>query len=278
VNAVAPEFEHFIPTTANRFLFDAFCSVHVFAFREPAVGGSMVYNLISATDSFDYARIARLRELQSTFEALARYDDPIVAKNPLLTELRASNWPRASQRFSISFLREYQHAAPVDAKHLVSPFVETSPTAALQAVDLTTPHAKLLRKLYAASPWRSWKKLALFLGTSHTQLGRIVSGSLDVPPPVLATRIDELYGFVQRLERLARGNKTAETRLLTTRRKRDGRSALDFLAVQDYRSAFRAAMDAASSQSKIVTVEATTRQWYDEPSRDLYDHETSLEE
>lgn len=103
------------------------------------------------------------------------------------------------------------------------------------------------------------------------QLQRVARGETKVPQAELASRIDELYSFVKRLSRISGGDATATTRLLTTRRVRDGATANEFLLRQDYRNAFRSVMEAASPRKAMQQVDALPYRWYDEPSKDLYD-------
>lgn len=164
-------------------------------------------------------------------------------------------------------------SSPVKASGLMLPA-----SAVTRSPDITTPYAELLKELYLVAPWRSWKKLAPLLGASHTQLRRIAEGAVSVPGDDLAARIDELHWFARRLQDLSRGNVTAMTRLLTTRRSRDRRSANDFLAMHDYRNAFRATMEAASPRPSLASVQGVPRRWYDEPSTDIYDDGTDSDD
>lgn len=152
------------------------------------------------------------------------------------------------------------------------------PVAAVaEFVDIGTPYSKVLADLKQIGPWSSLKKLAKLLGSSHTQLGRILNeGAL--PSDELAPRLDDLHRFAKRLARLTHGDAIVTKRLLTTKRERDQRSANDFLESYDYRNAFRAVMEAASPRPEVAVVEAVPRRWYDEPSRDLYDDEVVPEE
>jgi hypothetical protein len=107
-------------------------------------------------------------------------------------------------------------------------------------------------------------------------LQRIANGTL--PNATVASNIDDLHRLVQRLNKVTRSNPTATLRVLTTPRARDGKSANDFLARQDYRNAFRAIMDAASPKPTIVAAEPRPLRWFDEPSRDLYEDGAQPEE
>jgi hypothetical protein len=146
----------------------------------------------------------------------------------------------------------------------------------VQIIELETPHGTLLKELRQNSPWNSWKKLEVVLGASHTQLQRIANGTL--PNSAIATNIDDLHRFAQRLTKVTRGNATATLRVLSTPRARDGKSANEFLARQDYRNAFRAIMDAASPKPTIAAAEPRPLRWFNEPSRDLYEDGAEPEE
>lgn len=286
LSQIRSEVRQFAPITTERFNFDSYCSVQVFLFLEPDASGAVLWDMplhLKTEDISTWAPAFPYVALEPIISGALLLDSNQLFKSSLdvswntsLQSLTATP-PRANVLGGIysgwTKLFDYMSAlitkpaAPAAQAH---PSVPTS----ISATELTTPYADLLRDLHATSPWRSWKKLEPLLGTSHTQLQRIVKGSVEVPQDDVATRIDDLYNFARRLTRLSGGDATATTRLLTTRRARDGKSANDFLLEYDYKSAFRAVMDAASPRRTLPTSDAVPRRWYDERSVDLYDDGT----
>jgi hypothetical protein len=273
--------ERFAPTTADRFVFDTYCSVQVFLFLEPAASGAVLWDVLPPNFSFDKALLA---PLQAEVRTPAASGALLLDTNLIFSSLLNPNWNTPLKPLLLTFwkdvLLQSSHDAlttlqqvALPASPLIAPIASepVAHPAPLDVVDLETPYALLINELRATSPWRSWKKLAPLLGTSHTQLRRIAEGVVAVPSADVAQRIDALHRFARRLERLSKRNDTVTTRLLTMQRARDQRSANDFLALHDYRNAFRAVMDAASPRPHAASVETVPRRWYDEPSRDLYD-------
>jgi len=189
------------------------------------------------------------------------------------------NWHSLAEMVMLAPAPELLPVIPIRPPLPLPPPVtaDSQPAAVLaRPIDIARPYSDVLEEIKNTGPW-SWKKLGKLLGTSHTQLGRIVSEGA-VPSDELAPRIDELHRFTQRLTRLTRGDAIVTKRLLTTPRERDRQSANDFLEQHDYRNAFRAVMETASPRLQVAAVETVPRRWYDEPSRDLYDNEVAPEE
>jgi hypothetical protein len=253
----------------------------VFLFLDPAASGAVSWDLLSPSFSFDKALLRELTSLQAEVKTPAASGALLLDTNLIFSGSVNPNWNTPLKPLLLTFWKDVllqsfrdawttlveQAALPARPAIALEP-LRLAPTV---DVDLATPYAVLLNELHATSPWRSWKKLAPLLGTSHTQLRRIADGTVAVPSADVAQRIDELHRFARRLKRLSRGNDTVTTRLLTAQRARDNRSANDFLEIHDYRNAFRAVMDAASPRTRTAAVETVPRRWYDEPSRDLYD-------
>jgi len=278
------EIERFAPTTADRFGFDTYCSVQVFLFLEPAASGAVLWDVLSPTFSFDKL-LTKLTPIQPEVRTPAASGALLVDTNLIFSSSVNPNWNTPLKPLLLTFWKDvllqglHDASAALIEKVAVRAHPSIEPNA-LESIHLTspgdvvnlaTPHAVLLKELHTTRPWNSWKKLAPLLGSSHTQLRRIAEGAVDVPSADVAQRIDELHAFARRVERLSKGNYTVKTRLLTTQRPRDQKSANDFLRIQDYRNAFQAVMDAASPRPRTAAVEAVPRRWYDEPSRDLYE-------
>lgn len=280
---IRSEVQRFAPSTMERFDFDSYCSMQVFLFLEPAASGAVLWDMPSQyfkTEDISRAPVFPYISPEPTISGALLLDSNQLFKNSLQI-----SWDTSLQSLTTTtkktnllggiytgWTKLFDYIAEFIAKPAVSvmqPEISMPPTADIP--ELTTPYANLLRDLHENSPWRSWKKLEPLLGTSHTQLQRIAKGTVEIPQDDLATRIDELYRFAKRLTRVSGGDATATTRLLTTRRARDSKSANDFLLQHDYKSAFRAVMDAASPRKALPTIDAVPRRWYDEPSVDLYD-------
>ncbi|MGP6159582.1 MAG: hypothetical protein ACLPYS_19080 [Vulcanimicrobiaceae bacterium] len=260
------EIGRFAPTTADRFAFDTYCSVQMLLFLEPSASGAVSWDVLSPNVTFDNALLTKLVPIQAEVRTPAASGVLLLDTNLIFSSSATPNWNTPLRPLLLTFEQTALPARPLVAPIAPKPICLTPPV-----VDLATPYAILLDEHHATSPWRSWKKLARLLGTSHTQLRRIAEGKVAVPSTDVAHRIDELHRFARRLERLSRGNGTVTTRLLTTQRARDQRSANDLLGIHDYKNAFRAVMDAASPRPHTAGVETVPRRWYDEPSRDLYD-------
>lgn len=259
--------ERFAPTTADRFGFDRYCSVLVYRFLGPAASGAVSWDVPSPRFSSNAAPSAKSMPLQAEVTTPAASGALLLDTNLIFSSSVNPNWNTPLKPLVLTFWKGPSVPPPVapaasDAIYLPR---------LTDVVDLATPYAVLLNNLHATSPWKSWKKLAALLGTSHTQLQRIAGGVVSVPGADVAQRIDELHRFARRIDRLGKGNETVTTRLLTTRRARDNQSANDFLTVHDYRNAFQAVMDAASPRPRMAAVDPVPRRWYDEPSRDLND-------
>lgn len=272
---VRSEVRQFAPTTMDRFDFDDYCSMQVFLVLEPAASGAVLWDMpqqqhISLEPTISGALLLDSNQLFKS-PSHANWNTSLQSltttnQNTRLTGGSYGGWSKFFDYFS-------ELIAKTTAA-MAQPLVNTPPEIVnpeLAAPELTTPYANLLCDLHTTSPWRSWKKLEPLLGTSHTQLQRIAKGTVEVPQADLATRIDELYSFAKRLTRVSGGDVTATTRLLTTRRARDRKSANDFLLEHDYKSAFRAIMEAASPRKILPLIDAVPRRWYDEPSVDIYD-------
>lgn len=291
------EFEY-IASTEPRFGFDAFCKVQLLLVREPIASGVVMWFGQYPEESIEldfYKPFSLLPDFSSyaasgalTMDAGLLFTNahgrlwntPLVPSwhTPWFDIARhyfRKNWLPLSDVITFAPAPELATIAPLESAW--TPLPLPSPTAATETaalVDITTPYSKILDYLIKRGPWTSRKKLGKVLGTSHTQVGRILKDDA-IPNDEVAPRIDELHRFQQRLSRLTNGDATATKRLLTTPRERDGLAANDFLERQDYRNAFRAVMEAASPRPEVASVEAVPRRWYDEPSRDLYDDEVA---
>lgn len=277
------------PTT-ERFHFDVYCEIQLFLFSEPAASGAVLWDgsrSNAAVDDMPF-HVISWESLRPERTAPMVSGALLVDAGFIFSVCRDCNTSTPLHGWSTFDL--WKDTALYDARPGVIeqqvsllPSVSRPEPLALAPVpaaiaELATPYAELLNDLRATSPWRSWKKLASSLGTSHTQLRRIADGTVAVPGPDLAQRIDELHRFARRLARLSNGNPTVETRLLTTRRARDGKTATDFLRTCAYRDAFHAVMDAASPRPRVPAIAAVPLRWYDEPSRDLHDDRIDFEE
>lgn len=129
--------------------------------------------------------------------------------------------------------------------------------------ELSTPHSTLLKEILASDLW-SLRDLKPILGPSHQQIGRIAAGS--GPSPEVAHRIDDLHRFFKRLSALVHGDPIAMKRLLNEPSLRDGKTAQDWLRVQDLKKAFSAVMDAATPALNVAKTEPLPLRWYDQPS------------
>ena len=127
-----------------------------------------------------------------------------------------------------------------------------------------------MKEIIQSGLW-SLRRLTPILGPSHQQIARVAEGS--VPSPDVACRIDELYRFYKRLNRLVAGNLVAMNRLLSTPRARDGKTAEEWLHAKDYTKAFGAAMDAVSPALNLPETETFPLRWYDQPSTAIEDLE-----
>jgi hypothetical protein len=298
---------HFEPfaSTEPRFGFDAYCTMQLLLVHEPVASGAVIWFVQSSEENIELDLIKPFSVLPD-FQSWAASGALTVDAGLLFTDVhrRAWNTPLkptwhtlwldvARQNFRNNWrsLAEIVMLAPAPEVLPVIPIRPTLPvsplalpvaapaqpaTAPAQPIDIERPYSNVLEEIKTIGPW-SWKKLAKLLGTSHTQLGRIVSEGA-IPSDELAPRIDELHRFALRLTRLTRGDAIVTKRLLTTPRERDRQSANDFLACYDYRGAFRAVMEAASPRLQVAAVETVPRLWYDKPSRDLYDDEVGPEE
>jgi hypothetical protein len=274
------EVDQFSPTTTERFDFDSYCAAQVFLFLEPAASGAVFWNLpqlCSGAEEVDVGAFVAENPfgvIEPTISGALFLDS-----NQLFWNAHCANWNTSLQplphrsRSALPFVANVgwsnflEYLYSFFARY-ANPASDAEPSSL--SLPLSTPYADLLKELYSASPWRSWKKLGPLLGTSHAQLQRIAKRRIAVPQADLASRIDDFYTFFKRLAHLSGGDATTTTRLLTTRRARDGESANEFLLRQDYRNAFRAIMEAASPRRILPHVDVTPYRWYDEPSKDLY--------
>jgi len=287
------EFEH-MPSTEPRFGFDAFCKVQLLLVHEPVASGFIMWFGRYPEESIELDVVNPIKMLPD-FSSYGASGALAVDAGLLFTTARGrlwstplrpawhtvwldiarhhfrKNWVSFDEIVTFTPASELATIAPIEPAW--TPLPNPSLSAEIPAlVDIATPYSEILSDLIKVGPWRSRKKLSRILGTSHTQIGRILK-DVAVPSDEVAPRIDELHRFHQRLSRLTRADATATKRLLTTPRERDGLSANDFLERQDYRNAFRAVMEAASPRPEVAAVESVPRRWYDEPSRDLYDDE-----
>ncbi len=292
-------------STEPRFGFDAYCTMQLLLVHEPVASGSVIWFGQGREENLEIESVkpfALLPDFQSwaasgalTVDAGLLFAD--THHRPWNTPLKPTwytiwldvarhnfrkNWRSLAQINMLAPAAEALQIVPIRPKRpaIASPLLITMP--ALPAVapasdaDIARPYSDVLKEIKDTAPW-SWKNLGKILGTSHTQLRRIVFDEA-VPSDDLAPRIDELQRFVQRLNRLTRGDVIVTKRLLTTPRERDQQSANAFLERHDYRNAFRCVMETASPRLQVAAADAVPRRWYDEPSRDLYDTEVAPEE
>lgn len=289
-------------STEPRFGFDAYCTMQLLLVHEPVASGAVLWFGQYPEENIELDLVKPF-SLLPDFQSWAASGALTVDAGLLFTDAhhRAWNTPlkptwhtlwldvaRHNFRKNWHSLAEMVMLAPAPELLPVIPIrpplplpppvtADSQPAAVLaRPIDIARPYSDVLEEIKNTGPW-SWKKLGKLLGTSHTQLGRIVSEGA-VPSDELAPRIDELHRFTQRLTRLTRGDAIVTKRLLTTPRERDRQSANDFLELHDYRNAFRAVMETASPRLQVAAVETVPRRWYDEPSRDLYDNEVAPEE
>lgn len=288
-------------TTEPRFGFDAYCNLQWLLVREPVASGAVMWFGQYPDESIE-VEIVKPFAMLPNFRSFAASGALAVDAGLLFTDMNygfsstplkptwhtlwldvarqsfQKNWRPLAETLTLIPLPEILPSSP-SRRVLPLPFL---PSAAVPAVapappvDIATPYSAVLTDIRHIGPW-SWKKLAKWLGTSHTQLGRIVNDGV-VPSDDLAPRIDELHHFAERLGRLTRGDATVTKRLLTTPRERDRKAANDFLERQDYRNAFRSVMEAASPRLNLAPVQIVPRRWYNEPSRDIHDNEIEPED
>jgi transcriptional regulator with XRE-family HTH domain len=294
------DFESFAPTQP-RFGFDAYWNLQWLLVREPVASGAVMWFGQNPDETIE-VDIVKPFPMLPDFRSCAASGALAVDAGVLFTDTyhRVSstplkptwhtlwldvarhnfrnNWRALAETVMFMPATELLPVMPtLPAFSRPRPQLEGPPPALAPAppVGIATPYSNVIADLKQITPW-SLKKLAKLLGTSHTQLGRILNDGV-VPSDELAPRIDELHRFAQRLSRLTHGDATITKRLLTTPRERDRKSAIDFLDRYDYRNAFRAVMETASPRLEVAPIEAVQRRWYDEPSRDLYDDEIAPE-
>jgi hypothetical protein len=283
--------------TEPRFGFDAYCNMQLLFVHEPVASGAVMWFGQYSDESVE---LDILRPFSvPDFSACAASGALAVDAGLLFTDVHYRAWSTplkptwrtlwldvARHNFhknwiplseTVTVLPNYDVLPTISLTSPAPPPPLAAGTPAVTAIDIATPYSEVVADLKRSGPWSSLKKLAKFLGTSHTQLGRILKEDV-VPNDELAPRIDELHRFNQRLARLTQGDATVTKRLLTTPRERDNLSANDFLEQCDYRNAFRAVMEAASPRSQLAPVQVVPRRWYDEPSRDLHDDEVEPED
>jgi hypothetical protein len=258
--------------TSDRFQLDNYWAIQLFSSFSPQISGALSWEVPEpiATSDVRYTNIARMTRYMGNAKAPAAIGAILIDADSFFSNEHGIAWNTNLPPFLLTArgLRTLNH----NFSALGNIETMSAPKPALpmvRTIELETPHGALLEELRRNSPWTSWKKLETVLGASHTQLQRIANGTL--PSATIASNIDDLHRFHQRLNKITRSNPTATLRVLTTPRARDGKSANDFLARQDYRNAFRAVMDAASPKPTIVAAEPRPLRWFDEPSRDLYE-------
>jgi hypothetical protein len=292
-------------STEPRFGFDAYCTMQLLLVHEPVASGAVIWFGQYPDENLELELVkpfALLPNFQSwaasgalTLDAGLLFTD--AGHRAWSTPLKASwhtlwldvarhnfrkNWQSLAEMVMLAPAQELLPVIATRSKLPPPPLalpvaMLALPAAALaQANDIARPYSDVLDEVKNVGPW-SWKKLGKLLGTSHTQLRRIVSEGA-VPSDELAPRIDELHRFTLRLARLTRGDVIVTKRLLTTPRERDQQSVNSFLERHDYRNAFRTVMEVASPRMQVAAVEAAPRRWFNEPSRDLYDNEVAPEE
>jgi hypothetical protein len=288
---ITGSYQKFESPTSNRFWLDCYWDQQIFSLLSPQISGAWSWDVQKPIADIDihYMNIVGLTRYRYVAElkAPAAIGAILVDADSIFSNERHVVWntnlaPSLSTRRGLRNLNyDFWAAGPIEAmpapEHVLPKPELYKPQLPMVQIELETPHATLLKELHRDSPWNSWKKLETVLGeASHTQLQRVAAGTM--PSPALATNIDDLHRFAQRLNKITRGNPTATLRVLATPRARDGKSANDFLAGQDYRNAFRAVMDAASPKPTIAAAESRPLRWFDEPSRDLYEDGAQPEE
>lgn len=242
---------HFEPfaSTEPRFGFDAYCTVQLLLVHEPVASGAVIWFVQSSEENIELDLIkpfAVLPDSQTraasgalTIDASLLFTDAHhrAWNTPLKPTWRTLWLEVARQNFRKNWQQSLAEIVMLSPEPELLATISVQPTSAMspllpvaasaqpatepaRPIDIARPYSEILEEIKTIGPW-SWKKLAKLLGTSHTQLGRIVSEGA-IPSDELAPRIDELYRFVLRLARLTRGDAIVTKRLLTTPRERTG--------------------------------------------------------
>src|SRR5271165_6221899 len=192
----APRIPHdfeFFASTEPRFDFDAFCNIQLLLAHEPVASGVVIWTFGEHQEGS--VKVDLLKPFSSNAASGALVVDAGLLFTSALNRLWSTPLTPASQmrwldveRFyfgkswlplseDVSFAPAQEPATIDSSQNARTPFLLPSAivqTEAARQVDIATPYSAILCDLIKCGPWSSRKKLGKILGTSHTQVGRIL--------------------------------------------------------------------------------------------------------